>query len=57
LSHAALNEASDLDHGDPQVLAAHYSELLRRQSHISVLGGCCGTDHRHAGEIAGVCKQ
>jgi len=57
LSHAELNESSDLDEGDPQELAAHYSQLLRRHPHINVLGGCCGTDHRHVGEIARVYKR
>ena len=57
LSHVELNEASDLDAGDPQELAAHYGQLLRRHPHINVLGGCCGTDHRHVGEIARVCKR
>jgi len=57
LSHTELNEASDLDDGDPQQLAVHYSELRRRQPHISVFGGCCGTDHRHIGEIALSCKR
>ena len=57
LSHAEQNEASDLDDGDPQELAAHYDELLRRHPYINVLGGCCGTDHRHVGEIARVCTR
>jgi S-methylmethionine-dependent homocysteine/selenocysteine methylase len=57
LSHVELNGASDLDDGDPQELAAHYGQLIRRHPHINVLGGCCGTDHRHVGEIARVCKR
>lgn len=46
-SHAELNEAADLDDGDPQELARQYKDLQRRLPHLSVLGGCCGTDHRH----------
>ena len=57
LSHTELNEVSDLDAGDPQELAAQYGELLRRHPHINVLGGCCGTDHRHVGEIGRACKR
>jgi S-methylmethionine-dependent homocysteine/selenocysteine methylase len=56
LSHADLNEAPELDEGNPRELGAQYSDLLRRNSHINVLGGCCGTDHRHIEEIARACK-
>ena len=47
LSHAELNEAPDLDAGDPLEFGEHYGALLARQPQINVLGGCCGTDHRH----------
>jgi len=56
LSHAELNEAPDLDDGNPLEFGAQYGDLLRRHPHINVLGGCCGTDHRHIEEIARVCK-
>ncbi len=56
LSHAELNEAPDLDDGNPRELGAQYSDLLRRHPHMNVLGGCCGTDHRHIEEIARACK-
>jgi S-methylmethionine-dependent homocysteine/selenocysteine methylase len=52
LSHAELNEAADLDAGDPADFARHYRALLARQPQINVLGGCCGTDHRH---LAAIC--
>ncbi|HET7106853.1 MAG TPA: homocysteine S-methyltransferase family protein [Candidatus Acidoferrum sp.] len=55
LSHAELNEAPTLDEGNPRELGAQYAELLRRHPHINVLGGCCGTDHRHIEEIAKAC--
>jgi S-methylmethionine-dependent homocysteine/selenocysteine methylase len=55
-SHAELNEAPDLDDGNPRELGAQYADLLRRHPHINVLGGCCGTDHRHIEEIARACK-
>lgn len=55
-SHAELNEAPDLDDGNPVELGAQYRDLLRRHPHINVLGGCCGTDHRHVEEIARACK-
>jgi homocysteine S-methyltransferase len=46
-SHAELDNAPELDIGDPLELGSQYAELLRRFPHINVLGGCCGTDHRH----------
>jgi S-methylmethionine-dependent homocysteine/selenocysteine methylase len=46
-SHAELDNAPELDIGDPVELGGQYAELLRRFPHINVLGGCCGTDHRH----------
>ncbi len=56
LSHAELNEAPDLDDGNPLEFGAQYGDLLRRHSHINVLGGCCGTDYRHIKEVARACK-
>jgi homocysteine S-methyltransferase len=50
-SHAELDEAEELDAGDPIALAAHYQELERLLPNLTVVGGCCGTDHRHVGEI------
>lgn len=50
-SHAELDEAEDLDDGDPTELAAQYVELRAPLHELTVLGGCCGTDARHVGEI------
>jgi S-methylmethionine-dependent homocysteine/selenocysteine methylase len=47
LSHAELDEAEELDEGDPEELAAEYVSLRSRLPQLRVLGGCCGTDHRH----------
>ena len=52
-SHAELDAATELDAGDPQKLGQQYRELRRRLPQLSVLGGCCGTDHRH---IAAICE-
>ncbi len=52
LSHAELDEAEELDDGDPTQLAADYADLRRRLPHLVVLGGCCGTDVRHVRAIA-----
>ena len=51
MSHAALDEAEELDDGDPADLGAHYATLRERMPQLSVLGGCCGTDHRHVAAI------
>jgi homocysteine S-methyltransferase len=51
-SHAELDEAPDLDEGDPGDLAAGYRRLGQRIGRLSVLGGCCGTDVRHLRAIA-----
>jgi S-methylmethionine-dependent homocysteine/selenocysteine methylase len=54
-SHAELDEAEELDDGDPTELGRQYASLRRRFPHINILGGCCGTDHRHIREIATAC--
>jgi S-methylmethionine-dependent homocysteine/selenocysteine methylase len=55
-SHAELNEAPDLDAGDPDELGAQYRSLRRHHPQLTVLGGCCGTDHRHVACIGAACK-
>lgn len=55
-SHQELNDSPDLDAGDPAELGAEHRELLRRHPHINVLGGCCGTDHRHVEQIYTACQ-
>lgn len=54
-SHAELNESSALDSGNPTELASQYAELKQRLPHLTVLGGCCGTDHHHVECIAKAC--
>ncbi len=51
LSHAALDEAEELDTGDPQEFGQLHGELRRRFGHLNVFGGCCGTDDRHVAAI------
>jgi S-methylmethionine-dependent homocysteine/selenocysteine methylase len=55
LSHAELDEATELDEGDPESLGREYRELRDRLPHLAVLGGCCGTDHRHVEAIGRAC--
>lgn len=52
LSHAELDEAEELDEGDPTELGEHHAKLRSLLPNVAVLGGCCGTDHRHVAEIA-----
>ena len=54
-SHAELDAATELDAGNPQELGQQYHELRRRLPQLSVLGGCCGTDHRHILAICDAC--
>ncbi len=50
-SHAELNDSTELDLGDPKALGQDHGALVLQAPHINVLGGCCGTDHRHVEEI------
>ncbi len=50
-SHAELDDCGVLDSGDPVDLGHHYRRLRKRLGHVNVVGGCCGTDHRHIEEI------
>lgn len=54
-SHAELDVATELDAGNPQELGEQYQKLRRRLPQLSVLGGCCGTDHRHIVAICDAC--
>jgi S-methylmethionine-dependent homocysteine/selenocysteine methylase len=50
-SHAELDEAEELDEGDPADLGPRYAGLRDRLPNLNVLGGCCGTDHRHVAAV------
>lgn len=54
-SHAELDESPTLDIGDPADLARRYGRLKRDYPAMRVLGGCCGTDHRHLQAICDEC--
>jgi homocysteine S-methyltransferase len=51
-SHGELDDAPDLDDGDPFELAAGYQQLRTVAPNLTILGGCCGTDVRHVRAIA-----
>lgn len=50
-SHAELDESTELDMGNPEELGRQYRELRRALRRLTVVGGCCGTDHRHINAI------
>jgi len=56
-SHAELDESAELDAGDPGELGDQYLELRRLLPRVTVLGGCCGTDHRHIDAIFAACAE
>ena len=55
-SHAELNEAVELDPGNPVELAAQYAQLRSQIPGLNVMGGCCGTDDSHVEQIAEACS-
>lgn len=52
LSHAELDVMTELDDGDPEDLAGRYVRLRTPLPKLKVLGGCCGTDHRHVAALS-----
>jgi S-methylmethionine-dependent homocysteine/selenocysteine methylase len=52
-SHAELDAAATLDDGDPREFGALYAEAARLLPGLRLIGGCCGTDHRHVGAACG----
>ncbi len=55
MSHAELDEAEELDDGDPEEFGAHHRDIRNRLGHINIIGGCCGTDHRHVEQACLAC--
>ena len=54
-SHAELNDSTELDSGNPRELGTQYRALRKLLPKVTVLGGCCGTDHRHVEAICTAC--
>jgi len=53
-SHAELDEMEVLDDGNPEEFGCQYQAFRRNLDQLNVLGGCCGTDHRH---IEAICNS
>jgi S-methylmethionine-dependent homocysteine/selenocysteine methylase len=56
-SHAELDESTDLDDGNPEELGGQYRALRPLLRKLSVVGGCCGTDHRHVASVCAALAQ
>jgi len=50
-SHAELDEATELDRGNPKELGSEHKRLKSLFNQLNVFGGCCGTDEEHVLEI------
>lgn len=55
MSHAELDASSELDRGNPEELGREYRVLRDLLPGLTVLGGCCGTDHQHIDAIVRAC--
>jgi homocysteine S-methyltransferase len=53
-SHAELDEATELDEGDLELLARTHEQLKPLLPNLSIVGGCCGTDARHVAALWGL---
>ena len=51
MSHEELDNAEELDSGNPEELATQCRRLHDQHPELTILGGCCGTDHRHISAI------
>lgn len=54
-SHAELNESTELDDGNPAEFGQEHRAMFAVLPHLSVFGGCCGTDERHVEAICAAC--
>lgn len=57
MSHEELDACTELDAGDPVEFGTLHAGLTSQYPNFSVLGGCCGTDHRHVGEVFAKCAH
>ncbi len=53
-SHAELDASTELDAGNPDELGIQYREMKSTLDKLVVIGGCCGTDHRH---VDAMCRE
>jgi S-methylmethionine-dependent homocysteine/selenocysteine methylase len=55
MSHAELDNATELDDGNPEEFGRECAQIRENFPHINVFGGCCGTDVRHVRAVARFC--
>jgi S-methylmethionine-dependent homocysteine/selenocysteine methylase len=53
-SHAELDASPEIDIGDIAELADEHAKLMPSLPNLQLIGGCCGTDHRH---IKAICTR
>ena len=54
LTHDELDAMEELDEGDLELLTGSFERLRSHLPNLAVIGGCCGTDHRHVASLWGV---
>ena len=47
-SHAELDNSDKLDEGNPVEFARDTARLFEKLENFHIVGGCCGTDEKHA---------
>lgn len=52
LSHAELDGSEQLDQGNPEEFGELHNGIAAVLPKLRVVGGCCGTDHRHVGCVS-----
>lgn len=52
LSHEELDNSDKLDDGNPEEFGRLHADFARLLPNLRVVGGCCGTDHRHVGCVS-----
>jgi S-methylmethionine-dependent homocysteine/selenocysteine methylase len=50
-THAELDESGELDPGDIDDLARGFDELRSPLPNLTVVGGCCGSNHEHVARL------
>jgi S-methylmethionine-dependent homocysteine/selenocysteine methylase len=57
MSHEELDNAQELDEGNPAELGTQYKTMTALLPNLTVMGGCCGTDHKHIDAISAACRH